>query len=232
MPAAQPPRRPLFPPSIVAATIFTLLYLLAAAIGAVASGNTEFIFYIGIMVVMIGAVGLVHWRLRLSAALIWMLTIWGGLHMAGGLVPVPESWPINGEIRVLYSWWILPRDGTAPPGEAGGWIKYDYVVHAYGYGVTAWFVWQALRALVRKYTNQTLRPTFGLMVIVVAASSGFGACNEIAEFTATLIAETNVGGYVNTGMDLVFNTMGAMIAAIVIWMTGRTQPKRSATRRE
>lgn len=205
----------MFPPPIIAATVFTFLYLLSAAIGAMATGNAEFLFYIGIMVVMIGAVGLVHWRLRLSPALIWMLTIWGALHMAGGLVPVPESWPINGDVRVLYSWWIIPKYNSG-----GGWLKYDNIVHAYGYGVTAWLMWQVMRALVRKYTNQTLRPTIGILVIIVAASAGFGAFNEIAEFIATLFTETNVGGYFNTGMDLVWNTIGAIVAAGLISMSG------------
>jgi hypothetical protein len=45
--------------------------------------------------------------------------------MAGGLIAVPESWPINGEHRVLYSLWLIPDV-----------LKYDHVVHAYGFGVT------------------------------------------------------------------------------------------------
>ena len=41
--------------------------------------------------------------------------------------------------------------------------------------------------------------------------------NEMIEFIATLtIPETNVGGYNNTGWDLVFNLIGCALAAIII----------------
>jgi len=95
--------------------LFTGLYMLAAIIDALRTGNTEFIFYIVVMFVLIGAVMFVHMRVRLSVALLWMLSAWGAMHMAGGLVPVPASWPIDGDIRVLYSWWIIP----GPPAQIG-----------------------------------------------------------------------------------------------------------------
>jgi hypothetical protein len=45
--------------------------------------------------------------------------------------------------------------------------------------------------------------------------------NEIVEFAATLLVpETNVGGYLNTGWDLVANATGATTAALVIWLRG------------
>jgi hypothetical protein len=45
---------------------------------------------------------------------------------------------------------------------------------------------------------------------------GLGALNEVVEFIATLFLETNVGGYRNTGFDLIYNTVGATIAAFLI----------------
>jgi hypothetical protein len=60
-------------------------------------------------------------------------------------------------------------------------------------------------------------PTFGLLVLAAAAGLGFGALNEVIEFVATLtMPETNVGGYVNTGWDLVANTVGATVAVLLI----------------
>jgi hypothetical protein len=38
------------------------------------------------------------------------------------------------------------------------------------------------------------------------------------EFIATRITETNVGGYVNTGWDLVYNAIGASVAAAIIYL--------------
>ena len=52
---------------------------------------------------------------------------------------------------------------------------------------------------------------------LLAAGSGFGALNEVVEFIAVLtIPETNVGGYENTGWDLVANLVGATVAAVLI----------------
>ena len=46
--------------------------------------------------------------------------------------------------------------------------------------------------------------------------------NEVIEFAATiLVPETNVGGYMNTGWDLVANLAGAIIAAVSIGIAGR-----------
>jgi len=40
---------------------------------------------------------------------------------------------------------------------------------------------------------------------------------------ATRITETNVGGYVNTGWDLVYNAVGACLAAAIIFVGFRRQ---------
>jgi hypothetical protein len=64
-------------------------------------------------------------------------------------------------------------------------------------------------------------PTGGLIVLAAAGGMGLGALNEVIEFAATLLVpETNVGGYFNTGWDLVANTTGATFAAVVIWLRG------------
>ncbi|MCZ6918217.1 MAG: DUF2238 domain-containing protein, partial [Gemmatimonadetes bacterium] len=170
----------------------------------------EFLFYIAVMLILIGTVWVVHRYVGLSGAVLWGLSIWGLAHMAGGLLVVPEGWPVNEASRVLYTMWILP-----------GRLKYDHVVHAYGFGMTTWVCWQGLRAAVRRRAG-VVSPTFGLMVLSAAAGLGFGALNEVVEFVATLlIPETNVGGYRNTGWDLVANLFGATVAATLIWLRGR-----------
>jgi len=200
-------RPKLLTPAIKLVLGFTLAYIGAAVVGALMTGNAEFVIYIGIMVVLVGVVALVHYRATLTLATLWALSAWGAMHMAGGLVPVPESWPINGEIRVLYSLWLIPDL-----------IKYDQVVHAYGFGITTWVCWQALASKLRPYGSAT--PTFGTMVLCAAGGMGFGALNEVIEFTAVLLVpETNVGGYINTGWDLVANLTGCTIAAVLIVFT-------------
>ena len=205
--------------------LFTSLYLLFATAFALSQGNIEFLFYCAVMGILIAVVALVHRSLSLSPGLLWALSAWGALHMAGGLVPIPEDWPAAGDFHVLYSWWIIPKTGTADA--AGGWLKYDQVVHAYGFGIATWLCWQILRGSLESRktglnARARLRPTPGLMFLVAAAGMGLGALNEVIEFIATRMTVTNVGGYVNTGWDLVSNMIGALTAAIVLYRTERS----------
>lgn len=189
---------------------FTISYLGIALIGAIVRGNLEFLFYIVVMLVLIGVVWVVHHYVGLSAGTLWGLSVWGLAHMAGGLLVVPASWPVNAESRVLYTLWLIPDR-----------LKYDHIVHAYGFGMTTWVCWQGLRSAIRR-RGGAAAPTFGLMVLSAAAGLGFGAMNEVVEFVATLLVpETNVGGYRNTGWDLVANFTGATVAASLIWRTAK-----------
>jgi hypothetical protein len=133
--------------------------------------------------------------------------------MAGGLLAVPAHWPVNMETPVLYNLWLIP-----------GWLKFDQLVHVYGFGITTWVCWQGLRSTLLNRTGHA-RPTPGLLILMVAASMGFGALNEVIEFGATLLLPaTNVGGYMNTSLDLVANLIGATGAAVLIWyFEGRTK---------
>ncbi len=190
--------------------VFNGTYLVAAIIATLLLGNAEFVFYIVVMLVLIAVVMFAHSKVGFTGATLWCLSFWGLLHMAGGLVPVPQGLPVNGEQRVLYSLWIIPH-----------YLKYDQIIHAFGFGVTTWVCWQGMRAALSR-SGDAARPTFGLMVLAAAAGMGFGALNEIVEFIAVLLVpETNVGGYVNTGWDLVSNFIGSTIAGVTIYTTGR-----------
>jgi len=50
---------------------------------------------------------------------------------------------------------------------------------------------------------------------------GLGAANEIVEFIASQTMNTNVGGYINTGGDLIANLIGAAMVAFGIWLRQR-----------
>ena len=178
----------------------------AAAVGVLLTGSLEFVFYLAVMVVLGGVVWWIHRRVRFPPALLFCLVAWAALHMAGGLVPAPPGWPVSGDQRVLYSLWIVPA-GDQPAHRATGWLRYDHIVHAFGFGVTTWACWCGLVAAVG-----SVRPTLGLLTLVGAAGLGFGALNEVVEFIATRFAETNVGGYVNTGLDLISNLAGVLVA--------------------
>lgn len=183
---------------------------------ALSSGNQEFLFYIIVMLVLIGVVWSVHRSVGLTPGALWGLSLWGLLHLAGGLLVAPAGWPVNAESRVLYTLWLIPDR-----------LKYDHVVHAYGFGVTTWVCWQGLRAAIRRRAG-TAVPSVGLMVLSATAGLGFGALNEVVEFVATLLVpETNVGGYRNTGWDLVANLLGATVAVTLIWVFER-RPREDA----
>ncbi len=192
---------------------FTLAYVMAAFALAVIRGSPEFLVYIAVLLVMIGVVWAVHRRVQLHIGTLWGLSLWGLAHMAGGLLVVPAGWPTNESSRVLYTLWLIP-----------GGLKYDHVVHAYGFGMTTWVCWQGIRGALAGRAGRAGRgarhhPTAGLLVLSAAAGMGFGALNEIIEFVATLLVpETGVGGYVNTGWDLVANLVGAAVAVTLIWM--------------
>jgi hypothetical protein len=196
---------------------FTSVYLVGASWLALERGNIEFMLYIGVMLIIIPLVLWVHWRVILNDAVLWGLSFWGLVHMAGGLVVVPEAWPVEAQSRVLYSLWLVP-----------GQLKYDHVVHAYGFGLATWVCWQGLRAAIRHRGGGIATPSIGLMVLSATAGMGLGSLNELIEFVATLtVPETNVGGYVNTGWDLVSNFIGALTAVTLISLHDRY--KRSDT---
>ncbi len=188
---------------------FTLAYMVGAIALSIAKGNSEFVFYIVVMLVLIGVVSWIHSRINLSTGIIWGLSLWGFLHMAGGLVALPEGWPYNGDQAVLYSWWIIPPH----------YLKYDQVVHVFGFAITTWLCWHGLRAAIMGMgvPRPDVKPTLGLLTLSAASGMGFGALNEVVEFIAVLVLpNTNVGGYVNTGWDLVSNLAGCVIAALII----------------
>lgn len=196
-----------FSPAEIGVAAFTALYMAVWLVASFVLANDEFVFYFAVMCVLIAAVGAVHWQVRLHVGALWGLSLWGLAHMAGGLMSVPSSWPIQGETHVLYNWWLVP-----------GVLKYDQLVHAYGFGLVTWICWQSLRGAFAKRAV-AVKPSFGLLTLCVAGGMGFGAANEVVEFIATiLMPATNVGGYENTGWDLVANLVGCLLAAIAVFV--------------
>jgi hypothetical protein len=178
---------------------FTMLYMLILGWMAFSRGGTEFIFYTLVMLVYIGGVVVLHLRIRFSVGVLAALSVWGFVHMAGGVVPSPAD-----PERVLYAW----RPIAALP-------RYDQFVHAYGFGVATLACWQGLRRSLRR----DLTPSIGLCFLCALMGMGLGAINEIVEFIAThLDSEHGVGGYENTAWDLVANAAGAGLAAILIYV--------------
>lgn len=200
-------RKPLIP-----LAAFTLAYLLGFGALVVVRRNTEFLLYGGVMVLLIGLVLTINSRVRFTGPVLWGLSLWGFLHLAGGNIPIPQRLANEGGSPVLYSLWLIP-----------GTLKYDQLVHAFGFFVSAFACHQAIRGRLASPG----RVSFGLAIGLALMSMGLGAANEVVEFAATrVLPNTNVGGYVNTGWDLVSNAVGAFSAAAILWL--RHRPRASA----
>jgi Predicted membrane protein (DUF2238) len=186
-------------------TAVTLLYLAAGAFAALRTDNWEFVFYILVVLAIGLLVLLIHARIGLTHSVLWLLSLWGFLHMAGGLAPLPEGWPHESGKPVFYSWDVIP-----------GLLRYDQIIHSFGFAVATWVCWQSLSKTLGARRHQT-----GMVALAVFAGLGLGATNEVVEFFATLFLDTNVGGYENTGWDLVANTVGALTTGLCVrfWPT-------------
>jgi hypothetical protein len=190
---------------------FNVLYLATALIASFVLNNREFLLYVTVTSVLLALGMWAHFNIHFHILALMGLSLWGVAHMAGGLMPVPGTWPIGGATPVLYNLWLVP-----------GLLKFDQLVHAYGFGLVTWICWQGLQ---RGFANRgvVVTPTFGLLTLCVAGGMGFGAMNEVVEFVATLtLPKTNVGGYENTGWDLVSNLVGGLTAAVLIRLGSRS----------
>ncbi|MCA9405853.1 MAG: DUF2238 domain-containing protein [Candidatus Omnitrophica bacterium] len=210
------------PKKIIPIVLFNIIYISVSSFFIFQKSNIEFLIYTGIVIVAAGIIIWLYNRYGLSIPLLWCFSLWGLAHLSGGLYEVPAGWPTAGETRVLYNWWIIDH-----------YFKFDQLVHGFGFGMCAWITWQVLRTSQAErfgIQSDTIRPTGGIMFLCVLSAMGLGCINEILEFVVMLtVPETNVGGYYNTGWDLVSNMVGAGIIASAIYIHGRiTQAKEVA----
>jgi len=195
---------------------FTGLYVALATFIALALSSRGLSLYLAVMAVLVPSLYLVHRRYPLTAPLLWAFSVWGLLHMAGGLLKLPT----NSGSSLLYNWWLIP-----------GGLRYDHLVHAYGFGITTWLCWHILKSALRSPDGSPVRPSPGMLLVCVAAGMGFGALNEMIEFIAThLLPENSIGDYENTGWDLVANFAGALVAAALIRRAGNSAQQQGGDR--
>ncbi|MGI8519830.1 MAG: hypothetical protein ACR2MC_04375 [Actinomycetota bacterium] len=182
-------------------------YLLAFVAFGLSSDRSQISFYAVFMVVAFALVVMTYSHFRLRPITLWGLTIWGFAHMAGGLLS------IGGD--VLYRFDLVP-----------GVLRFDQVVHAFGFGFATAACWDVLGEVImhgRAVAHSVLALLGGL---------GFGAINEAIEFLVTRIdPSSNVGGFVNTGFDLLFNTLGCALAATLLYLADPSRRSGHRTQR-
>ena len=182
--------------------LFNLAYIIGFAIYFVLIRNYEFLFYTGILVLLFVLVWSTLRKTKFSYTLLWSLSLWGLMHMAGGGVR------IGGE--VLYALQLIPIWVT----ENFYILRFDQFVHAYLYFVMVFVIYHLLKDKIKPSLNRWV-----FYIALLAIGMGIGSGNEIAEFSTVLLFErTGVGGYYNTAWDLVFNSLGALIGVIILAM--------------
>ena len=187
--------------------LFNFFYISVFIFYYVTRHNFEFLLYIGVLILFFVLIFLTLPKSKFSPAILWGLSIWGLLHMAGGGVAVGEG--------VLYDVILLPLISR---GELVI-LRYDQAVHCFGFGVTTVVGFHLLSPYLHAKTNWGV-----IYLILVGFGMGMGALNEIVEFLATVsMPDTGVGGYVNTALDLVFNFLGSLIAVLLIHFRLRPQ---------
>ncbi|MEK6880712.1 MAG: DUF2238 domain-containing protein [Nanoarchaeota archaeon] len=188
--------------------IFNLIYILGFAIWYIISKNYEFLGYVAVVTLIGVLIMATLKKTKFDYLILWGLSIWGFFHMAGGTIVV------NG--AVLYKYIFINLFQIA--GDAGELItvlRFDHVIHFYGFGVTALVFYHLLKQKLRT------GPTFVVYLSAMLASMGAGALNEIVEFLIAINVASGVGGYINNSLDLIFNSLGALAAVIYVKVSGR-----------
>ncbi|MCX7011697.1 MAG: DUF2238 domain-containing protein [Candidatus Sumerlaeota bacterium] len=184
--------------------------LVVNAIGVVGFGayflskaNFEFVIYVGVILFFGALLLATNRKVEYPNSVLWGLTAWAFLHMAGGGVFLRG-------VR-LYDVILLPLSRTLPI------LRYDQFVHVVGFGAATLVMFHLLRPLLRP----DRRGWIALSIVVVMAGLGVGALNEIVEFAVSLIVPgSGVGDYQNTALDLVSDLVGAALAMGYVRLSG------------
>lgn len=183
--------------------VFNAVYIAGFTLHYLSQRNYEFMVYIGVLIVLFALVAGFQRRAHFPHLVLWMLSIWGLLHMMGGGVKLPSG-------TVLYRW--IPVELYNAHDVLGEFVilKFDQILHFYIYFVMSF----VLAHLLTRITEKEIRPLFFYFFVVVG-SMGLSVVNELIEFAAVVASpNTGVGGYYNTLLDLLFNTLGAFVGAL------------------
>lgn len=188
-------------------SIFSVGYLVAFVAFGLISALSQTFFYATFMVAAFALVAMTYSRFQLRQITLWGLALWGIAHLAGGLLTIGAD--------VLYRFDLIP-----------GLLRFDQVVHVFGFGFATAACWDVLGEVIVR-DRAAARSVLALL-----GGLGFGAINEAIEFLVTRIdPSSNVGGFVNTGFDLVFNALGCAVAAIALYLTDPSRRPRSGRQR-
>lgn len=180
--------------------LFSTVVLLIATIYFLIKGNNEFLVYAFTLIILIFIIYKTDKKFKYLNIAKWGFLAWMLMHMAGGSVYIKGT--------RLYDFILIPLIGA--PYDV---LKYDQFVHFFCYVVIALLLYSVLKTIVKEGYDKI---TF--MVILILAASSIGAVNEIIEFSAVVMFESNgVGGYYNTLIDLIANLLGAIVPTVYLY---------------
>ena len=183
-------------------SVFVLSYIIGGIVLAYEKLNYEFMYYGMTVMLEIALIVYIDRHVKFQKWIMWCLAIWGLVHFAGGLMPIPAEYTEAGRPANLYNLRVSPY---LP--------RFDQIVHTFGFGIATLFCYEAMHHRYKDFRKDSA--TFGILFL---CGCGLGAMNEVIEFIAVvLMPETNVGGYENTGWDLVCNALGTLIALTIVW---------------
>ncbi len=188
---------------------FSALYLLLGGLYFMRDFNFEFVIYVAVILVIFAGVFATLRTTQFPVWMLWLLSIWGLMHVAGGAVQTVDG--------VLFAYKIYPFM------DYGGdfyILKYDQVVHGYLYALVALMSYHTLRVPLAISGK-----TFLVGLAACMISLGISGMNEIMEFLIAVTMERNgVGGYENAMLDLIFNFSGAFLAVVGYALAEKLKP--------
>ena len=163
--------------------------------------NYEFLLYAVTVVILIIILYKTDQYFKYKKLGLWLFNIWLVLHILGGLASYQD-------VR-FYDLMLLNLVG-----DPYYILKYDQFVHFYCYVVMSILMWSVVQNIMKQDASSAV-----VCVVTILAASSIGAINEIIEFFAVVVLDTDgVGGYINTAIDLVANLLGAIVGTIYMYV--------------
>lgn len=148
--------------------------------------NYEFVYYILVLLPLFISTYFLRKRIKLHLPIFVLVSLLFIMHCAGGILSF-------GGVRLYDTYFWL--------------IKYDNIMHFFGSFILVFVVYSLM-------FNRTKENLFVKLALI---AMGVGTIVEIIEFIAVnFIGITGVGDYFNNALDLVMNTLGALLGALIV----------------
>lgn len=162
--------------------------------------NYEFLIYAITAIILIVILYTTDKYFKFDQLSVWLFNIWLILHSLGGLAYYQG---VRFYDLILFNL----------VGDPYHILKYDQFVHFYCYVVISILMWRVVHTTIKQSASNVV-----VCALTILSASGLGALNEIIEFVAVLILNTEgVGGYINTAIDLIANLLGAITGSLYMY---------------